>query len=294
MNEYLIPLLLTIILVACSNQKTESDAYGYFQTETATVSSETAGLIEELHLEEGDILLAGKPIGQIDSMNLHFKKQQLMANLKVLQANALQVTSQAEVIEQQMVNLERDQKRVKNLLDAGSATQKQADDIESQMLVLEKQKASIIAQQQTLESQQAQIYSQIDELNYNLKKTILTNPVEGTVLSKIAMKGEITAPGKPLYEIANMKFLTLKAYISGDILPDVKLNQSVTVVVDDGQGHLKEINGVVNWISEQAEFTPKTIQTREERVNLVYAVKIRVENDGSIKIGMPGEVKFAK
>lgn len=292
MNKIVLFLLVAAFISSCKNGENTSDAYGYFEADETVVSSEAAGKILKFSAEEGEILKEGQIVGQIDSLNLYYKKQQLLAQISAVRSGLSQVESQMSVIEQQVINLKVDQNRIANLLKTGAATQKQMDDINGQMEVLQKQITSVSTQKSSIQNQIKGLESQLDELNYSLSKTLIINPVEGTVLTKMAMEGEITAPGKPLFLIANLKEIKLKGYISGEQLPNVKIGQKAEVLIDDGNGGIKKLPAKVVWISQSAEFTPKTIQTREERVNLVYAVKLLVENDGSLKIGMPGEADF--
>lgn len=292
MNKLALILLSLAIIASCSTAENQPDAYGYFEADQTIISAESAGRLLQFIPEEGDILTSDQVVGQIDSLPQFYKKQQLISQIAALNSSLTQIESQKAVVDQQSLNLKVDQKRIDNLVKTGAATQKQKDDIYGQLQVLDKQINSIISQKSGLQNQIQGLKSQLDELNYSIEKTTIKNPIQGTVLTKMAMMGEVTAPGKPLYAIANLSEIKLKAYVSGAQLPKIKIGQKAQVMVDDGNGSIKKLSAQVVWISASAEFTPKTIQTREERVNLVYAVKLNVKNDGSLKIGMPGEVDF--
>jgi HlyD family secretion protein len=287
-------ILLSLVFIwACSGEEKLADAYGYFEADRTTISAEASGQIQMFSIEEGMHVIAGQVIGQIDSMPLHYKRMQLESQRSTLKANFAQIQSQMDVVEQQYTNLKKDVQRIESLVKKGAATPKQLDDIKGQFKVLKKQEKSIATQKSALQNQIKQVDSRLDELKYSLQKTTLVNPTDGKVISRLAMQGEIANPGRPLYTVANLSKINLKAYITGNYLPLVKIGDEAKILTDDGKGGLKEWPAQVIWIAEEAEFTPKTIHTREERVNLVYAIKLAVENDGSLKIGMPGEVIFS-
>ena len=292
MKRIILILPILLLWVACSNSEEQTDAYGYFEVDRTLVSAEASGQIESLQLEEGQWLKAGESVGQIDSMPLHFKRQQLEIQEDVLKSNFNSIEREMDVIQQQHTNVMKDFNRVEKLLIKGAATPKQKDDVEGRLKVLEKQLEAVASKKQSLNNQIKQVQNQLDEINYGISKTSLINPVEGIVMSKMARLGEMANPGRPLYSIGNTKKINLKAYITGEQLPNIKLGSKAQVITDDGNGGLKTWPAEVSWIAENAEFTPKTIHTRKERVNLVYAIKLQVENDGSLKAGMPGEVKF--
>jgi HlyD family secretion protein len=287
-------ILLSLVFIwACSGEEKLADAYGYFEADRTTISAEASGQIQMFSIEEGMHVSAGQVIGQIDSMPLHYKRMQLESQRSTLKANFAQIQSQMDVVEQQYTNLKKDVQRIESLVKKGAATPKQLDDIKGQFKVLKKQEKSIATQKSALQNQIKQVDSRLDELKYSLQKTTLVNPTDGKVISRLAMQGEIANPGRPLYTVANLSKINLKAYITGNYLPLVKIGDEAKILSDDGKGGLREWPAQVIWIAEEAEFTPKTIHTREERVNLVYAIKLAVENDGSLKIGMPGEVIFS-
>jgi HlyD family secretion protein len=307
-SSFAIALLLTV--ASCKTDKNKFDASGSFEAEETIISSEATGTIKELKAEEGQALKAGETIGYIDSVPLFLKKKQLEAQLKATGKRIPNIASQTEYYRQQeavtqsrLKNLQHEQQRLQNLVKADAATPKQLDDINAQVEEAQKQLQVInsqrAAQVSALQTQSASVSGdflplqvQIEQVNDQLSKSVIINPTEGTVLTKYAEANETTAPGKPLYKIADLSTLLLRAYITGNQLPLIKLNQKVKVLTDDGKGGYKETEGTVTWINDKAEFTPKTIQTKDERANMVYAIKVKVKNDGSYKIGMYGEIKF--
>jgi len=299
-----------IIFSACGNGKKTSDASGVFEAEEVIVSSELAGKILDFPVEEGDQLSAGQTVATIDATNLKLQKEQVEASIGTLKEKVVDVGPQIRLLEEQLKvqqtqlnSLLREKNRYTNLVKEQAATQKQLDDISSQydeMTVkmevtkkqIEVQKTLTGSQNRTVMSEKEPLTVRVAQLDDQIQRSVVTNPVKGTVLAKYAQSGEMTAVGKALYKIASLDTLRLQAYITGDQLAVVKLNQAVTVSVDDGKGAFRAYPGKVTWVSSKAEFTPKTIQTKEERANLVYAVKIDVKNDGYLKLGMYGEVKL--
>ncbi|QRX63483.1 efflux RND transporter periplasmic adaptor subunit [Dysgonomonadaceae bacterium zrk40] len=290
-------LSLTYLLFSCSsNSSGEYDATGSFEATEIIVSSQANGVLLDLTVEDGDQLNEGQKVGQIDSTQLYLQKMSLLSNAEGIRSQQPDIRKQTAAIQEQIRTLERERARVKNLLASNAANQKQLDDIEAQINVqqkqllaltstLEKSSKSISAQSSTLEIQIAQ-------LNDQLEKTQIVSPISGTVLNTYAEAGELATMGTPLFKIADTSTLFLRAYVTNDQLAQIKLNDEVTVRVDNGEGNMKTYNGTIRWISDKSEFTPKTIQTKNERANLVYALKIAVPNDGYLKIGMYGEVKF--
>ncbi|MDD3333432.1 MAG: HlyD family efflux transporter periplasmic adaptor subunit [Proteiniphilum sp.] len=289
-------LSLTYLLFSCNNSSGEYDATGSFEATEIIVSSQANGVLLDLTVEDGDQLNEGQKVGQIDSTQLYLQKMSLLSNAEGIRSQQPDIRKQTAAIQEQIRTLERERARVKNLLASNAANQKQLDDIEAQINVqqkqllaltstLEKSSKSISAQSSTLEIQIAQ-------LNDQLEKTQIVSPITGTVLNTYAEEGELATMGTPLFKIADTSTLYLRAYVTNDQLAQIKLNDEVTVRVDNGEGNMKTYNGTIRWISDKSEFTPKTIQTKNERANLVYALKIAVPNDGYLKIGMYGEVKF--
>ena len=280
---------------ACDGNGEKADAYGNFEAVEIIVSSEANGKLMVFQLEEGDELNEDQIVGFVDTTQLHLNKKQLEANINAIRAKTQNVQVQIDVLEKQRKNLEREKKRVERLLADSAATTKQYDDIVGELAVVEKQITATKSQLNTgnrgLLSEITPLEVKIEQLEDQLKKSIIANPTSGTVLTKFAYENEITAYGKPLYKIADLENIILRAYLSGSQLAGVTIGQNVTVKIDENDEQ-KEVSGRVTWISSKAEFTPKVIQTKEERVNLVYAVKVAVPNNGEIKIGMPGEVYF--
>jgi len=285
-------LLLIWLLPACWGGDDLADAYGNFEAVEVLVSAEGSGNLIQFEVEEGDIIPAGQVLGFIDTTALYLQKEQFIASINALTSKTQNVQSQINVLLERKNNLNREQIRLQKLLSDDAATQKQLDDIEGEIEVVEKE---MEATRSRLETNNRGILAEIRpmevkiaQINDQIIKSIIYNPRKGTVLAKFAEEGEVVGFGKPLYKIADLESIILKVYISGSQLPGMKIGQTVEVKVD---GDIS-FSGKVYWISEKAEFTPKIIQTKEERVNLVYAVKVRVENDGTLKIGMPGEVYF--
>lgn len=296
---------------ACQKNAPKADAYGNFEAEERIVSAEASGKIIAFQVEEGQVLKSGDAVGAIDSTQLVLKREQLQAGIRAVAAKSPAISEQLAVFEkqmasvrQQLANLDREKRRVENLLKSDAATPKQLDDVNDQIEAARRQMDVLLEQKSasnaTLSTQKGGLLAeilplqkQIAQLDDQLAKCRVVNPLDGTVLVKYAEPGEVTAYGKPLYKIADLSALTLRAYVAGDQLISVKTGQTVTVAVDAEGGTQKEMSGKITWISPKAEFTPKVIQTKDERVNLVYAVKISVPNpEGVLKIGMPAEVKL--
>jgi len=303
-------VLLSATISGCNWNKQQSDASGTFEADEVVVSSEVGGKILTLSVEEGSVLAKDSIVGIIDSVPLLLQRAQVEATIHSLRLKTMDVQPQVKLLEDQieaqkiqLAYLISERDRTIRLVKADAATTKQLDDYNDQIDVLRKQIEAnvqqIKVQQTTVGTQNSSIMSESNPLNKSvaqiddqLKRVYIKNPVNGTVLTKYAMAGEYTTIGKALYKIANLSVITLRIYITGNQLAQVKLDQPVTVLVDSGSSQYKHYSGVITWISDKSEFTPKTIQTRDERANLVYAVKIHVKNDGLLKIGMYGEVKF--
>jgi HlyD family secretion protein len=304
------PLALILILAACNQHKIDTDASGVFESDEVIVSAEQNGKLLSFSIQEGDTLSKGALVGNIDMSNMMLQKQQVQATIAALRDKTTNPKPQMELVQRQLAVEEaqlaqqlREKTRTENLLKADAATQKQLDDINSAIDVLQKQIAvskqqialdnsNIATQNRTIYSEQAPLEKSAAQVQDNINKGQVINPVKGTVLTKYALQGEMTTMGKALYKIANLDTLILRAYVTGSQLTQVKLNQPVKVYSDQGSNQYRDYAGTVYWISDKSEFTPKTIQTRDERANLVYAVKIHVKNDGFLKLGMYGEVKF--
>lgn len=286
----------TLLLASCSGNDNLYDASGTFEATEIIVSAEASGLIKAFNLEEGEVVQAGQYIGSIDSVQLYLNKKQLQAQIQAVLSKRPDVATQIAALQEQLKQAHREQQRISNLLKADAATQKQLDDATAQVAIINKQiegqRSSLRITSASLSEETLPLTVQIEQLNDQLEKCRIVNPITGTVLTKYAEPNEMTANGKPLYKVADLSQIILRAYITGDQFAQVKLNQQVQVLVDAQDGNYTTYTGTVVWISDKAEFTPKTIQTKDERANLVYATKIKVKNDGKLKIGMYGEVKF--
>lgn len=306
-KRILIPAML-FMLASCSNKDHEVDASGSFETDDVVVSSELGGKILAFHVQEGDSLAANSVVGEVDAENTRLQKEQVEESIRSLGEKTSDVSPAVQLLRDQLAvqqtrvaNLEHEKTRVQNLVSQDAATGKQLDDISFQ---LESARKELVVTQQQIKVQQNNVATQnrsilsegkpltkrVAQLDDQLKRASIVNPISGIVTTKYAEEGEFTSPGKALYKIADLSTLTLRAYITGSQLSQVKLNQPVKVFADNGADKYREYSGTITWISDKAEFTPKTIQTKDERANLVYAVKIKVKNDGYLKIGMYGEV----
>jgi len=291
MKKYLC-IISIALLTACSGRNDKSDAYGNFEADETIISSEVSGKIIQLDLEEGQEIKAGTIVGIIDTTDYQLKKEQLTAQKNAIASKSGNIASQIEVQQQQKNNLLIDKARIEKLYKDGAATKKQLDDINGSISMVDKQIQSIQTQNGSVADEILAIVKQIDQISQTIKKCYLSCPVSGTILNKYIEQNELVIPGKSLYKIADLSSVFLRAYISESQLANVKLGQKVEVLIDKGEDNTAKYEGTVTWISSTAEFTPKIIQTKEERVNLVYAIKIKVKNDGALKIGMPGEVNF--
>lgn len=285
-------LSMITLLAACSGNNDKSDAYGNFETDDVMISAEANGRLLSFNVEEGKKITAKELVAVIDTIDLVLKKSQLEAQKTAIAARIAGIHAQIEVQKQQKQNLLVDKNRIEKLMMDGAATQKQLDDINGQIELTDRQIASVNTQFVSVNAEQDVVNTQILQVQESISKCSIYNPKDGIVLEKFAEPNEITAFGKPLYKIADMSEMILRVYVSGDQLPNIKIGQEVKVLIDLDKKTNRQITGIISWVSESAEFTPKIIQTKEERVNMVYAVKVRVKNDGSLKIGMPGEVNF--
>lgn len=287
---------IALLFTACRNGNGTYDASGIFETTEVMVSAKGAGEIMQFDIQEGQNVEASIQVGYIDTTQLYLKKVQLIANMQVIGSRYYNVSKQIASIEQQIATQKAEQKRYENLVKSNAANQKQVDDINAQIALLEKQLA---AQTETLENSNKSVTgeslgleAQIAQIEDQIKKSIIVSPINGTILSKYAEQGELATQGRTLFKVADIDHLNLRVYITADQLTSLKIGQQVKVYADQGKSDRKEYPGTITWISDKAEFTPKTIQTRDERANLVYAVKVAVTNDGLIKKGMYGEIKI--
>ena len=288
---------LLALFSACGNGAPKYDATGTFETTEVLVSAEASGRLLYFDIEEGMLLKAGEEVGVVDTVQLYLKKLQLEASIKSVEEQRPDILKQVAATKEQISAAQRERNRVANLLKVGAANQKQLDDAEDQLEVLRKQlvahNSTLSNSHQSLTWQSSSVGIQVAQVEDQLKKCHITSPITGTVLAKYAEAGELTAMGTPLFKVADTEQMYLRAYITSEQLSQVKLGQKVTVFSDYGTDEHKQYPGVVTWISDTSEFTPKTILTKNERANLVYAVKIAVHNDGLLKIGMYGGVEFS-
>lgn len=295
-TKVLLGLILTLTISSCGKAKSDADAFGTFEATEVIVSAEATGRILSFNVEEGQVLTANQLLGAIDSTQLYLRKQQILSSKKALLSRRPDIKKQIAAIEQQIATAKTEHKRFQNLVKANAANQKQLDDINAQIALLEKQldaqKTTLVTGNEGINNDSEGISLQISQLDDQLRKCSITSPIAGTVLVKYAEMGEVAAPGKALFKIADTDNMILRAYVTADQLTKLKIGQKVKVTTDFGKDDTKEYTGTLAWISSKSEFTPKTIQTRDERANLVYAVKINVRNNGLLKIGMYGEVSF--
>lgn len=322
MKKYILPIVLFTI-ISCKTSS-DYDASGTFEADEIMVTAEANGKILDLKLEEGDMLQQNQQVGIIDGKGVELQREQIMASLNALdqktndaapQISVLQTQinaqkSQVSVLQEQLNNAIRERNRTANLVKSDAATRKQLDDMNGNVAVLQKQisvangqlstlnqqinaaKEQVAIQNKAILSEKNPTQKKVLQVDEQLKHNIIFSPIKGTVLTKYLNQGEYATLGKPVFKIADLDEMILRAYITGDQLAKVKTGQNVKVMADAGDGKSKELNGKIEWISQKSEFTPKTIQTKDERANLVYAAKIRVKNDGFLKIGMYGEIKL--
>ncbi len=324
-NLLYFPFLAILLLQSCNNDDQAYDATGIFESDVVIVSAQAMGQILQFKVEEGAQLKAGQEVGKIDPTTLELQKAQVQAGIgaigqkrfvagpqvAVLEKQILVQNNQLAAQQEQMKTILKEENRLQNLVKANAVPSKQLDDLQGQKAVLEKQiagttqliavtKQQILAQKQTVGLQNKGLFSEKDPLekqiallDEQISRCIITNPITGTVLLTYTNAFEMAAPGKALYKIAPLDTLILRAYISGEQLPDIAINQDVSVFVDRGDEPDDQYNGRITWIADEAEFTPKTIQTKEERANLVYAIKVAVPNtEGKLKIGMYAEIDW--
>lgn len=298
MRTYKLIILGTMAawMTACENANPEYDATGVFETTEVIVSAQGNGEIMQLTIEEGSEVSPNELLGHIDTIQLSLKRQQLTATLSATESRKLDVNKQLASIRQQIANLKTEQLRYEKLVKANAASQKQLDDINYNLEVLHKQLSATLEQigssNSSLSGQSAGIAAQVAQIDKQIEDCLITSPIKGIILSKYAEQGEFAIPGRALFKVGNISDIKLRAYVSAPQLTSLQIGQKVKVYADFGETDCKEYEGTVTWISAEAEFTPKTIQTRDERSNLVYAIKIAVKNDGMIKRGMYGNVKF--
>lgn len=284
--------LIGSILVSCKNDE-KADGYGNFEATEITVSAENSGKLIHFTVEEGQNLEKSAYVGFIDTIPLSLKRDQLLASKTIIYSKSKSVLSQINVLKAQLKTATINKNRTENLIRENAGTQKQLDDINGEINVIQKQIKSVESQNSPIIDELKSIDVQLRQVEDLIQKSYIINPINGTVLTEYAEPNEITSFGKPLYKIADLNTMQLRVYVSESQLSNIKIGQDVTVKIDD-QKDMKSYKGKISWIASVAEFTPKIIQTKEERVNLVYAVKIDVINDGSLKIGMPAEMWIAQ
>lgn len=286
-------LLILVSLFSCNNNDEKADGYGNFEATEVTISAEANGKLISFTIEEGAVLEPNTQIGLVDTTQLYFNKQQLIASRNTIFSKSKNVLSQDQVLQEQLKTTLIEKKRVENMFAENAATRRQVDEVVGKVNVLKEQIKSVGTQNAPIKNEAKTIDIQIEKIEDQISKSKIINPIRGTVLAKYAEPNEITAFGKPLYKIADISEMTLRVYVSETQLPKIKIGQKVTVKIDYG-AEMKDYSGTISWIASSAEFTPKIIQTKEERVNLVYAVKVKVKNDGTIRIGMPAEMWINK
>jgi len=293
-NYIILFTTLGLFFSSCTDTENKSDAYGNFEATEIVVSAQSNGELLQFNVQEGDVLAKGVSIGLIDTTDLYLKKKLLEQQKLTISSQLASINSEIEVQRQQLENNKVNQARIKKMYKQGAATKKQLDDINGLVDLNEKMIDAVVSKKQNVLDQINGVGIQVEQIEELITKCLIRNPSNGAVMVKYSEQGELAVMGKPLYKLADIKNIKLKAYISGAQLPDVKLGDEVEVLYDKNKTENHVTRGKVVWISSTAEFTPKTIQTKEERVNLVYAIKVLVKNDGSLKIGMPGELNFIK
>jgi len=285
--------IAAVMLVGCNNKSDKADAFGNFEATEVIISAETNGRIMLFDLQEGIQVDKGATIALIDSTIFHLQKAEINAGMKSVTTRISSINAQNDILNQQIENLNVNISRIGKMLKDDAATQKQYDDLTGQVAVFQKQISANNTQKAAVAAELAVYESKKTTLNEQIARCLVKSPLKGTVIEKYSEAGEITATGKPLVKIADLSVIKLKVYVSGAQLGSVKIGQQCTVRIDNGEKGFSSFTGTISYISEKAEFTPKIIQTKEERVILVYAVNIDVINDGSLKSGMPGEAIFA-
>ncbi len=288
---------ITVLFLSCQEEYSRADAYGNFETATTTISAQATGQLVKLKVQEGEHLAAGLTVGLIDTTLLHLQRQQIKSQIQALPQKLSNSLAEIDVLRNQKKNLTREVDRVENLLKERAATPQQLDDLVGKIEVLEKQMEAIRSQTSTknraILAEKEPLLAHIDLIEEQIARCYISNPINGTVLTKLTEPHEFVNTGSPLYRLAPLDTLSLRFYVDAVQLQELSLGQLISVWIDEGSDNHREMEGEITWISDEAEFTPKTIQTKEDRVNLVYAIKARVPNpQGRLKIGMPAEVYF--
>lgn len=288
-NYILVISAIAISLFSCSDSNGKADGYGNFEATEITISAENSGKLMQFDVNEGDVIEKDQFIGYIDTIPLALKREQLLVSKAVISSKSKGVLSQISVLNAKLKTANTNKTRVENLIKDNAGTKKQLDDIQGEIDVIKNQIRSVEIQNAPVVNELKSIDVQLKQIGDQIQKSKIINPISGTVLTKYAEPNEITAFGKSLYKIANLNTMQLRVYVSETQLANIRIGQEVTVKIDDADT-MKSYKGTISWIASEAEFTPKIIQTKEERVALVYAIKIDVANDGGLKIGMPAEL----
>lgn len=293
MEKTFIGMLLLAGLCACSSEQ-NYDATGTFEATEVTISAESTGKIISLSAEEGQTVQMGEILGEIDSTQYCLQRKQLRAQQNAILSSRPDVQKQLAATDEQIIKFKTELSRVENMLKDGAATRKQLDDVQAQLRIAEGQKEALLStltsNTSTINSNAAALGAQIDLLSDNIKKCQITSPINGTIISKYSQKGEFTAVARPLFKVADLENMYVRAYFTSEQLSNISLGQEVKVIADYGADEQKEYTGKIVWIASKSEFTPKGIQTKDSRANLVYAVKVAVKNDGLLKIGLSANI----
>lgn len=296
---FLATLLIALMLLSCGPQQDPSDAYGNFETVSTTVSSEATGRLVKFNIDEGEIIAADEVVGLVDTTALHLQRQQILATMQALPLKTRSALDEIAVLEKQKLNVLRERDRIERLVQKKAATSKQLDDINGELTVIDQRIKALSSGTSTanraIMSEKGPMLAKLAIIEDQILRSRISNPREGTVLTKLAEESELVKAGSPLYRIGRLDTMDFNFYVSGLQLKEIALGQDVAILIDKDESSYDTTEGKIIWISDEAEFTPKTIQTKEERTSLVYAVKARVANpEGRLKIGMPGEVLFNK
>ena len=293
MEKTFIGMLLLAGLCACSSEQ-NYDATGTFEATEVTISAESTGKIISMSAEEGQTVQMGEILGEIDSTQYCLQRKQLRAQQNAILSSRPDVQKQLAATDEQIIKFKTELSRVENMLKDGAASRKQLDDVQAQLRIAEGQKEALLStltsNTSTINSNAAALGAQIDLLSDNIKKCQITSPINGTIISKYSQKGEFTAVGRPLFKVADLENMYVRAYFTSEQLSSIILGQEVKVIADYGADEQKEYTGKIVWIASKSEFTPKGIQTKDSRANLVYAVKVAVKNDGLLKIGLSANI----
>jgi len=282
----------SLILISCNRNGNKADAYGTFETDEVTISAEVSGKLTNFSIDEGDQVKAGQLVGTIDSVQLILKLKQLESQIEAVKSKIPNISAQSDVQTEQLNVLNIEYERLKKMFTDGAATQKQMDDIEGRISLAKKQKEAIDVQKSSVYAEIPALNAQVDQIKDQIHRCKIVNPADGKVLVTYVNHFESVVQGKALYKMANMEYMYLRAYVAGNQLHSFQPGSKVKVYIDKEDGNLIELEGTITWVSSEAEFTPKIIQTREERVKLVYPIKVKVKNDGNLRIGMPAEVRL--